>query len=109
MMVICSLSSSCTTTIPCSHRELHERNSVCDWKGCHVSHPRTCVEESSAKLIAFIAEVKAMGKLEELKALLKEPRKRKPTTIPADQVSTPLPDAISPAGVKHKTSRKKEA
>jgi hypothetical protein len=103
MMVICSLSSSCTTTIPCSHRELHERNSVCDWKGCHVAHPRTCVEETSAKLITFVAEVKAMGKLEELRALLKEPRKR----IPRAPVS-PNP-AISTTGARPKTTRKKEA
>ena len=106
-MVICDHAHECDKE--CNHRVMHDHTSICDWTGCTWQHPRKCIEESTGKIMAFVSEVRAMGKLEELKALLKEPRKRKPTTIPADQVSTPLPDAISPAGVKHKTSRKKEA
>ena len=102
-MVICDHAATCRSITSCSHRILHEQKEMCQWRGCHVAHPRTCVEESSAKLIAFVAEVKAMGKLEELKALLKEPRKRTPRAP-----VSPEP-AISTTGARPKTTRKKEA
>ena len=106
-MVICDHAHECDKE--CNHRVMHDHTSICDWSGCTWQHPRQCVDAVKSKLIECAAYIKQHGLVNDMLTLLKEPRKRKPTTIPADQVSTPLPDAISPVGVKHKTSRKKEA
>jgi hypothetical protein len=102
MMVICDHAATCRSMTSCSHRILHEQKEMCQWKGCHVAHPRTCVEESSAKLIAFVAEVRAMGKLEELRALLKEPRRRTP------RAPVPPEPAMSTTGARQTRKSKKE-